>query len=72
MMHAMKTDPFVLDVRPVRTETLSAREDLKLQETSPGLIERAEFVPPRQGDRGFGRFVVRYSRARHRVTATNG
>lgn len=63
----MKKTPFVVDVRPVRSETLSASEYLKLSKESPGLIERAEFVLPRLGDLNFGSFLVRYSRTRHRV-----
>lgn len=63
----MKKTPFVVDVRPVRSERLSASDYLKLSKETPGLIERAEFVLPRLGDADFGKFQVRYSRVRHRV-----
>ncbi len=58
--------PFTVDVRPVRSETISAEEYLKLQSQNPHLIERAVFVPPRPGAPGFGSFQVRYSRIRHK------
>lgn len=59
--------PFVVDVRPVRSETISAKEYLRLQTENPTLIERAEFIPPMPGIPGFGVFHVRYTRARHRA-----
>lgn len=62
----MNKEPFVIDVRPVRSEIISPKELLDLSKKSPGLIERAEFVPPRMGSRDFGRFRVRYSRPRLR------
>lgn len=65
----MKTQPFVIDLRPVRSEYLSAEEYLKLSKESPTLIERSQFVPPKSGQPGFGGFLVRYSRARHRMMA---
>lgn len=58
--------PFVVDVRPVRSETISAKEYLKLQAENPTLIERAEFIPPILGFSGFGMFQVRYTRTRHK------
>lgn len=63
----MKQTPFVIDVRPVRSETLSAKEYMQLSKDSPGLIGRAEFIPPRQGSSDFGKFLVRYTRTRHRA-----
>lgn len=63
----MKQTPFVIDVRPVRSETLTAKEYLRLLKDSPGLIDRAEFLPPRQGGSDFGRFQVKYTRTRHRA-----
>lgn len=65
----MKQTPFVIDVRPVRSETLSAKEYLRLLKDSPGLIDRAQFMPPRVGASDFGNFVVRYARTRHRSMA---
>lgn len=65
----MKKTPFVIDVRPVRSEIISADEYMKLSKDSPGLIERAEFMPPRVGAPGFGNFLVRYARTRHRSLA---
>ena len=62
-----KQQPFIIDVRPVRSEMISARQYLKLVAEKPSLIARAEFVPPRAGSRGFGEFLVRYTRARHRA-----
>lgn len=61
--------PFIVDVRPVRSETISAKEYLRLVAESPTLIERAQFVPPKQGTAGFGSFFVRYTRTRHRSLA---
>lgn len=61
--------PFVVDVRPVRSETLTPQEYLRLQAENPTLIERAEFIPPLPGLPGFGAFQVRYTRARHRQPA---
>lgn len=63
----MKKTAFVVDVRPVRSETITAREYRRLIEKSPGLIERAQFIPPTTGHKGFGKFFVRYSRPRHRA-----
>lgn len=64
----MKKTPFVVDVRPVRSEKLSSSEFLKVSKESPGLIERASFHLPRLGSSSFGKFEVRYSRVRHRMT----
>lgn len=63
----MKASPFVVDVRPVRSENITAEEYMRITKESPTLIERAQFVPPSQGKPGFGSFMVRYSRARHRM-----
>jgi hypothetical protein len=68
---AMKKTPFVIDIRPVRSEVISSAEYLQLSKTSPGLIERAQFVPPTPGTKGFGGFFVRYSRTRHRALAAS-
>ena len=65
----MKNTPFVVDVRPVRSEMISPEEYLKLSKDSPGLIERAKFVPPRIGVVGYGSFLVQYARSRHRALA---
>lgn len=59
--------PFVVDVRPVRSERLTPQEYLELQAEHPSLIERAEFIPPLPGLAGFGMFQVRYTRARHKL-----
>jgi len=56
--------PFTVDVRPVRSEKLSAKEYLRLQAEAPTLIAKARFVAPFPGERGFGFFDVRYTRAR--------
>ena len=61
--------PFVVDVRPVRSEIISVKEYLRLQTDSPSLIERAEFIPPLLGISGFGTFQVKYTRTRHRNLA---
>lgn len=58
--------PFIIDVRPVKSETISAKDYLKLLAENPTLVSRAEFVPPKPGKDGFGAFLVHYSRARHR------
>jgi hypothetical protein len=63
----MKTALFVVDVRPVRSETITAKEYFRLIESSPGLVEKAQFIAPVQGKKGFGTFNVRYSRVRHRA-----
>ncbi len=65
----MKNAPFVIDLLPVRSERLSPQDYLKLMAENPRLVERAEFVPPSPGVRGFGSFVVRYTRPRHRQVA---
>lgn len=73
VVDALKSDkgrkmdkPFIIDVRPVKSERVSAKEFLKLMAENPTLISRAEFVPPKAGKPGFGGFMVHYSRARHR------
>lgn len=58
--------PFIVDVRPVRRETISPSEYLKLLAENPTLIERAEFIAPRIGRNDFGVFDVRYTRSRHK------
>ena len=65
----MKTNPFVIDMRPVRSEKLTAEEYLKLQVENPTLIKRAEFIPPLPGIPGFGMFNVSYTRARYKSMA---
>lgn len=65
----MKKTPFIVDIRPVHSETLTAEDYLKVTTNSPGLIQKARFVPPGPGASHFGKFVVQYSRARHRVPA---
>ena len=62
----MKNKDFIIDVRPVRSEVISAREFIKLTEDDPTLIEKVEFQPPRPGKSGFGNFFVHYTRLRHR------
>jgi hypothetical protein len=57
-------NPFTVDVRPVRSETISALEYLRLMAERPSLIKRAEFISPKPGSRGFGTFFVRYTRDR--------
>lgn len=65
--------PFVVDVRPVRSETITPQEYVRLQAENPTLIERAEFIAPVPGVRssGFGMFQVRYTRARNRMIHGN-
>lgn len=65
----MNKEPFVIDMRSVRSEVLTPRELLELSKRSPGLIEKAEFMPPRVGSKDFGKFHVRYSRPRLRQTS---
>lgn len=48
-------------MRPVKRETLSARQYKRLAQTKPHLIERVRFVPPSLGGVGFGRFDVAYT-----------
>ncbi|UXC19155.1 MULTISPECIES: hypothetical protein [Comamonas] len=62
----MKNKDFIIDVRPVRSELLSAKEFLKLADEEPTLIEKVEFRPPAPGRKGFGEFFVNYTRSRHR------
>jgi hypothetical protein len=62
----MKQFQPVADLLPVRSETISVKEYLKLQAECPALIKRAEFVPPRIGGKGFGSFFVKYTRTRHK------
>jgi len=59
--------PFTVELRPVRSEKVSPQEYLKLLQECPGLVERAQFVPPKPGeDRDFGEFFVNYTRARQK------
>lgn len=62
----MKQTPFVIDVRPVRSEKISAKEYLRIVANDPTLIDRSEFIPPKAGQNDFGAFFVKYSRARHK------
>lgn len=61
--------PFIVDVRPVRSENLTPKEYLKIIQSDPTLIDRSQFVPPTPGIQGFGHFFVRYSRTRHKTLA---
>lgn len=60
-------EAFVVDLRPVRSERLSPREYLRTQKERPGTIEKAEFILPRLGEKGFGHFMVRYRRPIHKM-----
>jgi len=58
--------PFVVDVRPVRSETLRPEEFIELVEQSPGLIESTSIELPRLGAAGFGSIRVNYTRPRYK------
>jgi hypothetical protein len=51
----------IIDVTPVRKETLSAAEFLRVSTDRPHLIARSRFVAPVLGDKGFGSFEVQYT-----------
>lgn len=58
----MKRSPITLDIKPVAVERLSATEFLELTKKNPGLIKSSRIVQPQPGRRGFGSFIVEYSR----------
>ena len=58
----MKRSSITLDVKPVETEKLSAAEFLRLAKRDPGMIKSSRVLPPVPGKRGFGTFLVEYSR----------
>lgn len=58
--------PFIVDVRPVRSETLSAKEFIDLVEQSPSLIASTSFELPRLGTNSFGKIRVEYTRPRYK------
>ena len=51
----------IIDVSPIREETVSAKEFLRLSTESPHLIARSRYVAPTIGRQDFGRFEVRYT-----------
>lgn len=57
----MKKAFSIVDFSPVRQETVSAKEFLRLSTESPHLIARSRYVAPTIGRNDFGRFEVRYS-----------
>ena len=63
----MKRSPITLDAKPVKREKLSAEEFLALSRNNPGLIKSSKIVPPTPGRRGFGAFIVEYSRPVYKV-----
>ena len=58
----MKRAPITLDVVPVESEVLSPKAFLRLVKENPTMVKSSQVVPPKAGSRGFGSFVVRYSR----------
>jgi hypothetical protein len=65
----MQRDAFPLDVVPVRSEVLKPAAFLKLVREDPCLIESSQPLPPRLGERGFGEFLVTYTRTVYRPAA---
>ena len=57
----MKKRFHIIDVSPVKQETVSAKEFARLSIDSPHLIARSRYVAPTFGRRDFGRFEVRYT-----------
>lgn len=55
-----KTQP-IIDMTPVKRESVSAAEFVRIVKTRPNSIARSRFVAPRLGERGFGRFDVEYT-----------
>jgi len=58
----MKRKPLTLDAMPLSQETMKAAQFLKLVNENPGLIKSSRLVAPKPGHRGFGEFLVEYSR----------
>lgn len=50
----------VIDVTPVLVEKVSTKEYLRLMKTSERNIKRSTFIPPKLGDKHFGRFEIEY------------
>lgn len=44
---------------PVKERTVSANLYLELMKTRPENIQTAEFIPPKLGQKGYGKFKVR-------------
>lgn len=63
----MKRSTITLDAKPVAVERLSATQFLELTKKNPGLIKSSRVVAPTPGRRGFGAFVVEYSRPIYKV-----
>ena len=57
----MKKTPHIIDMTPVRRETVSAAEFVRIVNERPHAIARSRFEAPRLGERGFGRFEVEYT-----------
>lgn len=51
---------------PVRSEILSPEEYLKVAKSDSNTIKRSRFIPPRIGDRTFGKVEVTYKHPRLR------
>ena len=61
LFNSMKKRFHVINVSPVKQETLSAKEFLRLSTDSPHLIAGSRYVAPAIGRHDFGRFEVRYT-----------
>lgn len=55
-----KTLP-IIDMTPVKRESVSAVEFARIVRERPHLIAHSRFEAPRLGARGFGRFDVEYT-----------
>lgn len=62
----MKRDAFTIDLVPIKSEVLTPAAFLKLVREDPCLIESSQPLPPRLGERGFGEFLVTYTRPVYR------
>lgn len=60
--------PITLDAVPVTEEVLSARDFLALAASNPSQIKSSSIVLPTPGKKGFGAFLVRYTRPIYRTT----
>lgn len=57
----MKRNFGTMELTPIKEETLTSKEFLRLSQESPHLITRSRFVPPVIGKKDFGSFRVRYA-----------
>lgn len=58
MSYSLEID--ALEARAVTEEAISPREFVALTEKQRAAIKSADFVPPRLGDKDFGKVLVRY------------